>query len=82
MPLEPVSSVPQTFPDNAADSVLQRIGVALVLCDDTLPSPTGLRKWSAAIGLFIATDSVHVADQATTNGKVVAPVHSFHFASD
>ena len=72
VPLELVERAADCL-DNAADSVFQRVGVALVLRDDALPVPLVHVNGVQVIRMFVATDSVHVADQAATDGKVVAP---------
>ena len=72
MPLELVECAADCL-DNATDGVLQRVGVALVLCDNAFPVPLVHVNGVQVIGLFVATDSVHVADQAAADGKVVAP---------
>ena len=72
VPLELVERTADCL-DNAADCVFQRISIAFALRDDAFPVPLVHVNGVQVIGLFVATDSVHVADQAAADGKVVAP---------
>ena len=72
VPLELVECATDCL-NNATNGVFQRIGIALVLRDDAFPVPLVHVNGVQVIGLFVGTDSVHIADQTATNGKVVAP---------
>ena len=61
VPLELVERAADCL-DNATGGVFQRVGVALILRDDALPVPLVHVNGVQVIGLFVTTNSVHVAD--------------------